>query len=60
MNKKWEYYSFNEERVNEICKEFKIDKLLATILVNRGIKEEEIRKFLEPTRDDFHNPFLII
>ena len=59
MNKKWEYYSFNEERVNEICKEFKIDKLLATILVNRGIKEEEIRKFLEPTRDDFHNPFLM-
>lgn len=59
MNKKWEYYSVNEGKVEEICKKFKIDKLLATILVNRGIKEEEIEKFLEPTRGDFHDPFLM-
>ncbi len=60
MNKKWEYYIQDEDKVNEICKKFNIDRLLATILVNRGIyKEEEIRKFLEPTRNDFHNPFLM-
>ncbi len=60
MNKKWEYYSCDEKIVNKICKKYNIDKLLATILVNRGIVEEEtIRKFLEPTRADFHNPFLL-
>ncbi len=60
MNKKWEYYSINEKEVNRISKKFNIDKLLATILVNRGItSDEEIRKFLEPTRADFHDPFLL-
>ena len=36
-------------------------KLLATILVNRNIvNEEDINKFLKPTRNDFHDPFLIL
>lgn len=60
MNKKWEYYVCDQDKVNEISKKFNIDRLLATILVNRGIcKEDEIRKFLEPTREDFHDPFLL-
>ena len=60
MNKKWEYYICDQDKVNEISKKFNIDRLLATILANRGIcKEDEIRKFLEPTREDFHNPFLL-
>lgn len=60
MNKKWEYYSADVEMINKIQKDFETDRLLATILVNRGItKKEEIRKFLEPTREDFHDPFLM-
>lgn len=60
MKKKWEYYNVDEEKVDEICKKINIDRLLSIILVNRGItKDEEIRKFLEPTREDFHNPFLM-
>lgn len=60
MNKKWEYYTHDEEKINEICEKFNIDRLLATILANRGIcEEEQIRKFLEPTRNDFHDPFLM-
>ena len=60
MNKKWEYYSSDEKIVEEIANKFNISKLLATILVNREIVEEDrIRKFLQPTRDDFHNPFLM-
>ncbi len=60
MNKKWEYYSCDEKLVEQIQEKFKVSKLLATILVNRGIVEEErIRKFLEPTRDDFYDPFLM-
>jgi len=60
MNKKWEYYEANEERVNEISEKFNISKLLAKILVNRDmVEDEKIKVFLEPTRNDFYDPFLM-
>ena len=60
MNKKWQIYETDENKVNEIQDKYQLNKLLATILVNRGITEKEkIRKFLNPTRNDFHDPFLI-
>lgn len=60
MNKKWQIYETDENKVKELQEKYQINKLLATILVNRKItKREEIRLFLEPTRKDFHNPFLI-
>lgn len=60
MNKKWQIYETDENDVEKIEKEYGINKLLATILVNRNIKKpEDIKLFLQPTRADFHNPFLI-
>lgn len=60
MKKKWEYYSCNEKKIEEIQEKFGVTRLLATILVNRGItQEDKIRKFLEPTREDFYDPFLM-
>ncbi|MDO5555852.1 MAG: DHH family phosphoesterase [Clostridia bacterium] len=60
MNKKWEYYESNEEKVKEISEKFNISNLLAKILVNREIlKDKEIEIFLKPTRNDFYNPFLM-
>ena len=60
MNKKWEYYDINEERVNEISNKFNISKLLAKVLINREVVEDEqIEKFLNPTRNDFYDPFLM-
>ena len=60
MNKKWQIYETDENEVEKIEKEYGINKLLATILVNRNIKKpEDIKLFLQPTRADFHNPFLI-
>lgn len=60
MNKKWEYYEEKEELVNKIASKFNISKLLAKILVNREIVEDEkIKIFLNPTRKDFYNPFLM-
>ena len=60
MNKKWEYYEPNEEVVKEISEKFNISNLLAKILVNREITEDEkIEIFLNPTRNDFYNPFLM-
>lgn len=60
MNKKWQVYEADENRISELIDKYNLNKLLATILVNRGITEEaDIRLFLEPTRNDFHDPFLI-
>ena len=58
MNKKWEIYQTNEEKVEELQKKYKLNKLLSTLLTNRGITEEaEITKFLNPKRSDFYDPF---
>ena len=57
MSKKWEYYKENNDEADRLQEKFKINRLLATILANRGITEEKARVFLEPTRNDFHAPF---
>ena len=60
MNKRWEIYETDEEKIKNLQEKYNINKLLATILSNRNIIEEiKLRKFLEPTRNDFYNPFLI-
>lgn len=58
MKKEWQFYNTDKEKVEEISKKYNINKLLATFLVNRGIVEDEkINVFLNPTRNNFHNPF---
>lgn len=60
MNKKWELYDTNYELVKKIQKENNISEILATILVNRNIIDnDEIKVFLNPTRNDFHDPYLM-
>ena len=60
MNKKWQIYDIDENKIEEISKKYGLNKLLSTILVNRNIVDEKnIKIFLTPTRKDFHNPFLI-
>ena len=61
MSKKWQIYQANEEKVEEISKKYKINKLLATILSNRDITEkEQIEKFLNSKRNDFYNPYKML
>ncbi len=61
MNKKWQIYETDDAKIEEISKKYNINKLLATILVNRNIVDEkDIKLFLEPTRADFHDPFMMI
>ena len=59
MNKKWQVYESNEKEINKISEKYNVNRLLSTILVNRKIKEEDIEVFLNPTRNNFHNPFLM-
>ena len=60
MNKKWQIYQTNEQKVEEKAKKYEINKLLATKLVNRDITEKQtIEKFLNPKRNDFYDPYLM-
>lgn len=60
MNKKWVYNSVDENKVLEIKEKYGLSELLANILVGRNIIEEnQIKVFLEPTRNDFYDPFLL-
>ncbi len=60
MNKKWGFYEFKEDIVQDIVAKFGISEVLARILVNREItKEEGVKVFLEPTRNDFYDPLLL-
>lgn len=59
MNKKWKIYDLDEEKVDNLVKKYNINKLLASVLINRNIEESQIDVFLNPTRQNFHNPFLM-
>ena len=60
MNKKWESYSVNENFLHDFMQKFKLNEILARVLINKNItKKEDIDLFMNPTRKDFHDPFLM-
>lgn len=60
MNKNWQYYEADNKLAEEISNKFNISKLLAQILINKGITEDqEIDIFLNPKRNNFYDPFLM-
>ena len=60
MIKKWEVSKVNNDEVEEFAKKYKISSLLASILIHKNITtDEEVSKFLHPTRMDFYDPFLL-
>ena len=60
MKKKWEFYDTDEELVQKLSQQLKMSNILTSILVNRNITSpEKIRIFLNPTRNDFYEPFLL-
>ena len=60
MNKKWQLNEVNDELTDKIADEFNISKIVASIIANKGLKDNnEIEVFLHPRRGDFHDPFLM-
>lgn len=59
MNKKWQISEVNQEEIDRVSTKFNLNNLLASILVNRRITDDEIDVYLKPTRNNFHNPFLM-
>lgn len=50
----------SQEKVKHLVNELKVDELIATLLVQRGIETfEEARQFFRPSLEDLHNPYLM-
>ena len=59
MIKKWEFYNSDEKLVDDICEKYNLNKVIGKIIVNRHVvNDEDVRIFITPTRDEFHDPFL--
>ena len=59
MNKKWQFVDNDKDEARRIAEKFKISEITAQIIANKGLSDEEIKIFLEPTRDNFYDPFLL-
>lgn len=60
MNKKWSCHEIDLAKVEEIKEKYGLTDLVANILVGRNIiEDEQIKVFLNPTRNDFYDPFLL-
>ena len=48
------------EKIKHLANELKVDELIATLLVQRGIETfEQARQFFRPSLQDLHNPYLM-
>ncbi|MBI5097664.1 MAG: single-stranded-DNA-specific exonuclease RecJ [Nitrospirae bacterium] len=60
MNRNWQVNKTNPEFLEYLSNKASISPILAQILVNRGIKDtDSIKDFLNPSLDNFHDPFLL-
>jgi single-stranded-DNA-specific exonuclease len=61
MEKKWIIREGAQpEKVTKLQEELKVDRIVAELLVQRGIETfEEAKKFFRPSFENLHNPFLM-
>lgn len=61
MEKKWLMKnSANEEEISQLKEELKVDRIVATLLHQRGLRTfEEAHSFMNPDLNDLHDPFLM-
>lgn len=58
MNKKWEFYNTDIKEIESIKNKYNISKLVATVIANKQL-QGSIDVYLNPTRKDFYDPFLM-
>ena len=63
MTYRWNYSTLSNDQKNkkdDLAKELNIHPVLAELLINKGIEaKEEAMKYLYPSLDDLHDPFLL-
>jgi single-stranded-DNA-specific exonuclease len=58
MDYRWRPLSPNPEQVEVLVRELGISRLLASLLVNRGLTDPaEVQRFLNPRFEDLHDPY---
>lgn len=59
MRKEWVLRGSNEEKIKKMAESMNIDSFVAKLLINRGIEDiYEAKKFLNPRKEDLHDPYL--
>ncbi|MEN3008284.1 single-stranded-DNA-specific exonuclease RecJ [Pseudothermotoga sp.] len=57
---RWTVKQVDQNELNKFVESLNISGFLARLLINRGIKEpEKALKFLNPSKEDLHDPFLL-
>jgi single-stranded-DNA-specific exonuclease len=57
---RWEIPEVDGEPVARLCRDLKIPSIIARLLILRGVADpESAQRFLNPTLDQLHNPFLL-
>ena len=59
MNKKWEIREQDNELTEDIAKKYNLSEITAKILASKNLNDKELEKYLNPTRADFYDPFLM-
>ena len=63
MTYRWNYSTltdYQKNRKDELAKELNLLPIIAELLVNKGFdSKEEVMKYLYPSLDDLHDPFLL-
>ncbi len=59
MNKKWTIKEVDKARADELQTKFNIKSLAAKIIAEKGLSDDEVQRFLNPTRKNFYDPFLM-
>jgi len=60
MNKRWNILKHDREKLISLSQALKVSPLIAALLISRGFEtEESARKFLNPSYQDLHEPFLL-
>ena len=60
MDKRWVFKETDEDKVNSLQQQLKVNPIICKLLIQRGINTfDEAKKFFRPTIDDLHDPFLM-
>ena len=52
-------YKNAEEKINYIKEKYKLHDLTSKLIANKNLTEKDLDIFLNPTRNDFYDPFLL-
>jgi single-stranded-DNA-specific exonuclease len=59
MNKLWNVHNIDLKETERISEKFNIPRIVSSIVATKNLKDSDIEKYLNPTRKDFYDPYLL-